>query len=48
MELRQNRVIGTPLTNHKLNIALNLLDREFTTNEPNQKWAANERKGKLL
>ena len=27
-------------SNHKFNIAPNLLDRNFTANEPNQKWAA--------
>ena len=27
-------------SNHKFNIAPNLLDRNFTVNEPNQKWAA--------
>ena len=27
-------------SNHKFNIAPNLLDRNFTANEPNRKWAA--------
>ena len=27
-------------SNHKFNIAPNLLDRNFAANEPNQKWAA--------
>ena len=27
-------------SNHKFNIAPNLLDRNFTANEPNQKWVA--------
>ena len=30
-------------SNHKFNIAPNLLDRNFTANEPNQKWAADIR-----
>ena len=36
------QVLPTPVTtdsNHKFNIAPNLLDRNFSTDQPNKKWA---------
>ena len=30
---------ATTDSNHKFNIALNLLDRDFNADAPNQKWA---------
>ena len=33
------RVKATTDSNHKFNIAPNLLDRDFSADQPNQKWA---------
>ena len=38
--IRTRKHTVTTDSNHKFNIAPNLLDRNFTVNEPNQKWAA--------
>ena len=37
--VRTRKHKATTYSDHKLNIALNLLDRDFTANAPNQKWA---------
>ena len=38
--VRTRKHMVTTDSNHKFNIAPNLLDRNLTANEPNQKWAA--------
>ena len=37
--MRQNGILVVRTRNHKFNIAPNLLDRNFSADKPNQKWA---------
>ena len=41
--IRTRKNMVTTDTNHKFNIAPNLLDRDFTADRPNQKWVVDIR-----
>jgi putative transposase len=38
--IRTRKHKATTDSNHKFNIAANLLDRDFSADKPNQKWAS--------